>query len=863
MTVTDAVGRSLSFTYDNSNRIIQISDPIGRAVKYTYNQTQNTLATFTDANGGVTQYGYDPSENLNSIIDPRGVLVEQNTYNEAFDGRITQQVLADGGTYQFAYTLMNPGVENSPVLQTVVTDPLGNQTTYRYNPMGMLVSMIDASGQTRVLNRDPNHNNLVNSYSGSGVCASCGNTAAGNVSFTFDSIGNVLSQTDALGNVTTYTYDSRFAKVTSIIDALKHTTTISYDSQGDSLKITDANSHMTQMIFDNYGELTQITDPLGAITKMAYDGLGNVTSVTNALGNVTKMTYDSVSRRIQQTDPLGHSSTTGYDSLNRVVSQTDPRGNATTYKYDAVGDLLSVTDARANATSFTYDPVGRLQTRTSALGKVESYQYDTDSNLIQFTDRRGLVSKFKYDVLNRLVQETYTDATVTRAYDVSGRLLAVNDSTGGAFGFAYDAAGRLISQQEPTGVVQYTPDALGRMSVRQVAGQAAVQYEYDAAGNMISAASPAAGVTYTYYATNLPETLTRTNGVVTSYTFDKLGEALSIVHAKGATALSTLSYTYDSIGNRTAISNNLSQALITLAGKATVDNGNQLLTNSGTTYTYDANGNRLTETSSTGTLTYAWDGRNRLSSITDSKGNKTSMQYDSGRNLMVLSKTVGAATTQQSFVVDALTNVVSLTDASGEPVPVLTGNSIDSHYASVDPVAGALFGVGDALGSNAGTTNSAGVLGSTLKYEPYGQTTGTDAATFPFAFTGRVPILGNVNYFRNRFYDAVPGRFIAEDPIGFKGRDVNLYRYAQANPADYTDPHGTFIPVVYAVVATLFIYFEDVQYPTPPPPPPPPSEPSSQGTEAWCAPGVCNQPPLTPPCPVGTCCPAYSNGNPL
>ena len=895
LTVADAVGRTLTFAYDNSNRVIQITDPIGRAVRYTYNQTQNTLASVTDANGGITQYAYDALDNVISVTDARGVVVEQNTY-QTFDGRVSQQSLADGGTYQFAYTLLNPGAPTSPVLQTVVTDPLGNQTAYRYNPQGFLVSVTDASGQTRVLNRDANHNNLVTSYTGSGVCASCGNTAAGDVSFTFDAIGNVLSQTNALGKVTAYTYDARFDKVTTITDALNHMTTISYDAQGDPLKITDANNHSTSMAYDSYGELTQITDPIGSITKIAYDGLGNATSVTNALGNVSKMTFDSVSRLIQRTDALGHSSSTGYDALNRVISQTDPRGNTTSYKFDAVGHLLAVTDARANTTSFVYDSVGRLQTRTSALGKAENYQYDKDSNLIQYTDRRGVVSKFQYDVLNRLVKETYIDATVTRGYDANGRLLAVNDTAGGIFGFSYDAAGRLISQEEPTGVVQYTRDALGRMSVRQVAGQAAVAYQYDPAGNLLSAAYPTAGVSYTYYSTNLPQTLTRTNGVATNYTFDKLGEVLSIVHAKGTTALNTLSYTYDSTGNRTAIGNNLSQALITLAGKATVDNGNQLLTNAGTTYTYDANGNRLTEHNSTAALTYVWDGRNRLSSITDGSENKTSMQYDFSRNLMVLSKTTGAATTTQSFVIDALTNVVSLTNASGAPVPVLTGTSIDSHFASVDPVAGVLFGIGDALGSNAGTTNSAGALGSTLKYEPYGQTTGTDAATFPFAFTGRVPILGNVNYFRNRYYDSGSARFISEDPLGFAGGSSNLYAYAGNTPLSKFDPTGTVTPGQVAggigavgavaagaacvwlepcgVVAWIGIYAggiggevamapDDTFNPPATGPSTTPQEDPPSPAETWCKPGYCSDVPPPPPCPVGTCCPAYPNGNPL
>jgi RHS repeat-associated protein len=812
--ITDPVGRSLTLTSDSSNRVTKVTDPIGRSVSYTYN-SQGTLATFTDASGGVTSYTYDSANNLATITDPRGVVTEQNTYNESFDGRVFQQVEADGGVYQFAYSYMcsptpelyapanvaaqqsgggpvapPPGcVPTSPVVQTQVTDPLGNQTLYRFNAQGLMVSATDASGQTQTMTRSAANNNLISAYTGAGSCPVCGNPAAGNVSYTFDQFGNTLTQTDALGNTTTFTYDTRFNKVNSITDPLNHTTSITYDSNGNVTSITDANGNTTQMAYDSFGELIQVTDPTGSKTAIAYDSYGNVASVTDALGNTSTSTYDAVSRLTRAVDALGRNSSVAYDALNRVTSQTDPLGHTTAFTYDPIGDLLSLTDARGNSTKYTYDKVGRLVTRTSPLGKSESYAYDVDSNLTQYTDRRGQKSTFQYDALNRLVQENYSDATVTRSYDTNGRLVGVNDSQGGTFGFAYDADGHLLTQQEPTGVVSYTRDALGRVATRQVAGQSAVQYAYDPVGNMLSAATSAAGVTYKYDPRNLPQSLTRTNGVVTNFAFDALGQLLSIIHSNGATALNTQNYTYDAVGNRTAIGNNISQALITQSASATVDNANELLTNGGTTYTYDANGNRLTETSASGTLTYNWDGRNRLSSITDASGNTTSMQYDYSRNLLGVSRTETAVTALQSFVVDNLSNVVSLTGSSGTPVSVVTGQSLDSHFASVDSSGNVLFGMGDALNSNVAVTNSAGALTSELDYEPYGQTTGAPASDLPFAYTGRLGILGNVYYNRARYYDSGVGRFLSEDPLGIAG-GPNPYRYASGDPNDFIDPSG-------------------------------------------------------------------------
>jgi uncharacterized protein RhaS with RHS repeats len=45
-------------------------------------------------------------------------------------------------------------------------------------------------------------------------------------------------------------------------------------------------------------------------------------------------------------------------------------------------------------------------------------------------------------------------------------------------------------------------------------------------------------------------------------------------------------------------------------------------------------------------------------------------------------------------------------------------------------------------------------------------------------------------YYRARWYDPREGRFISEDPIGFRG-GVNLYGYVGNNPLRNIDPQGT------------------------------------------------------------------------
>lgn len=45
-------------------------------------------------------------------------------------------------------------------------------------------------------------------------------------------------------------------------------------------------------------------------------------------------------------------------------------------------------------------------------------------------------------------------------------------------------------------------------------------------------------------------------------------------------------------------------------------------------------------------------------------------------------------------------------------------------------------------------------------------------------------------FYRARYYDARLQRFIADDPLGFRGGDVNLHGYVGNTPTNLVDPTG-------------------------------------------------------------------------
>ncbi len=792
--IDDPVGRKLTFTWDGAPEITSITDPIGRSIHYTY-AAGGSLSTFTNVLGGVTKYTYDSQNRLLTVTDPRGIVTERNTYDA--NGRVATQTNSAGGVLKFvsapsdpvalSYVLINSLVPTSPVQQASYQDPLGNVTTYRFNSQGYVIGATDPTGQTRTITR-ASGTNLILSMTGSGTCPVCGNPAAGDVSFTYDAAGNVLTQTDALGETWTYTYDPVFNNLASTTDPLGNITTRAYDSRGNVVSITDARGNASTLTRDSAGLVTAVQDSLGNnSTQMTYDSLGNLVSLVDSLGQATRFSYDGASRLVAKLDPLGRTSTTAYNAAGETTTLRDGNGNAVQFTYDVAGFLLSTTDPNGGKTTLGYDSAGRVSSKTDPLNRSITFSHDANNNLIAFTNRRGQQATFAYDSLNRVVMETYADATVKRTYDSAGRPVQTVDTQSGAFARIYDLVGRVVKEVGPTGSISYTRDADGRVSSRQVEGQSAANYTYDANGNLTSAALGSASVTRTYDARNLPTGNTRSNGVAGSYTFDSAGRLLTILEQAGGNTLFSRSFAYDPVSQivRNALDTGL--PFSTQASDGTFDAANEVTSFGATTYTSDSDGNRLSATSATGRTTYTWDARGRLQAIQAPGGALTSFVYDPTGQMIQKRVVSSGHDSLQQYVLDDVLNIVSI-QQDGSVTSVLDGRRADDIIATIQD-GSPLFPLVDQIDSDTAFTDGSGNLVGRDFFEPYGATSSTGSVSL-FQFTGRPLGSTGIYYNRARFYDTDTGRFLSEDSINATSGSTNSYAYAAGNPISRTDPSG-------------------------------------------------------------------------
>ncbi|NOX92711.1 MAG: hypothetical protein GXP18_09770, partial [Gammaproteobacteria bacterium] len=241
---------------------------------------------------------------------------------------------------------------------------------------------------------------------------------------------------------------------------------------------------------------------------------------------------------------------------------------------------------------------------------------------------------------------------------------------------------------------------------------------------------------------------------------------------------SATSYNLDAAGNRTSVTDTESNT-----GYITNDL-NQYTDVGGDTYTYDANGNMTSKTTSTGTTTYSYDFENRLIQVT-TPDETVSYTYDPmGRRT---SKTTTSGTTR--FIHDGFQVILEKDETDTVQAAYTYGIGIDEVLV-MEHGGNKYFYSQDGLGSVVGLTDDLESVLESYSYDAYGIPNSTSILGNPYQFTGRKYEKNTELYFyRARYFDPEMGRFLNADPTGFWG-GLNFYSYVNNNPINIVDPTG-------------------------------------------------------------------------
>jgi RHS repeat-associated protein len=252
-----------------------------------------------------------------------------------------------------------------------------------------------------------------------------------------------------------------------------------------------------------------------------------------------------------------------------------------------------------------------------------------------------------------------------------------------------------------------------------------------------------------------------------TYSHDSLGRLSGLDYEQGSTDLFTpYSWSYDFLGRITQF---------TSADGTTdyeYDKTDQLTAadhdyQTDESYSYDANGNRTNTGYTTGddnrltndgTFSYTYDDLNGVSS--DAGGNVVLDFVDPDGD-----GSTSIALERRQLFGNAVDQILAQEDVT------VSASSADRVY----------WPLVDHLGTVRDLVENDGALSEHYQYDSFGNVTSGDTSLTRYLYTSREfdPDTG-LQHNRARWYDAVVGRWISEDPIGFAAGDTNLSRYVAA-----------------------------------------------------------------------------------
>ncbi len=501
-------GSSLSFTYDDADRLTGIADNAGNSITYTLNAASKRIKEDTKDDTGALQRTlsrtYNTLDQLDSITDAYQRTSSFTYVDENLDQATDAKLRVEDNNY----------------------DPLNRLTRTLRDMNGIAAETkfdYDALDNLKQVN-DPKGLNTNYDYNGFSDLTQLSSPDTGTTGYTYDSAGNRASQTDARNVTTSYTYDAlnrptsityptsslnisytydtaqaactagetfTVGRLTRIVDGSGNTV-YCYDRFGNlvrKVQTTNGKVFTLRYVFNVAGQLTSMVYPDGGVVDYVHDAQGRVTQVgaqpaggtrqvvlSNAtyypFGPVAEWTYGNgrvMKRSLNQNYEPGFVEVIGAGGLNIG------------YEFDEVGNLKKLRTANQvdpPLRAFGYDGLDRLtENKDGATNAVlEGYGYDKTGNRISATVG-GTTSAYAYLTGTHRLD---TVAATARGYDAIGNTTSIG---GTARQFAYSDARRL-SQYLENGVAKanYTYNGRGEQ-VRQSGVGASAYFVYDETGH--------------------------------------------------------------------------------------------------------------------------------------------------------------------------------------------------------------------------------------------------------------------------------------------------------------------------------------------------------------------------------------------
>ena len=653
-------------------------------------------------------------------------------------------------------------------------------------------------------------------------------SGSGTFEYDYDDNHNLTSATN--GKITQkYTYDGTGNNTgtelsgTDTSEVMK--TAATYQRHGNLLStVTNVQGGVTQYVYSNspndsatmYGTPRMIIDPNGTAYYTTYyeDGKVSLQYINGVVAVVNTYTDDNLTKVVRGGYLTGESGAENqkkqeynlyYNEFDQLLSVAVGTTTLSENTYDDVGNLTDQDYGNGDWVSYTYDHLNRVKSESWSGGKDVEYFYSSEGYLSKKVDNdTGEELNYTYDSLNRLIGSSQLDA--------SGNVVQRTEHQ-------YDDSNRLSKQVWMLGGTQYSEAFLYN-------DDGTLSYVDNLSGNFGDYGFTYDGLTRlkTQYNYRFQQEYTYRN-VATNQTTSQISN-IAYTKRDGGPSFSgfNLGYTYDALGNIKTITNSANSAD---NRTYTYDVQGQMLTekigNKTYTYTYDTYGNIRTASDGNTTHSYTYGDAEWLDLLTaydnqsityDEIGNPLSyyngtrwaFEWENGRQMTTAesdahevsytydmdgirdSKTVDGVTynyiTQNGKVVRQTwgNNTMDIIyDTNGNPYSLRYNNA---YYVYVLNLQGDVIRI----------VNSDGATVAQYQYDAWGNVlaaTGSLAAINPIRYRGYYyDTETGFYYLQSRYYDPSIGRFINADSFASTGQGFvgyNVFAYCNNNPTNLTD----------------------------------------------------------------------------
>jgi YD repeat-containing protein len=497
-------------------------------------------------------------------------------------------------------------------------------------------------------------------------------------------------------------------------------TSLSYAANGRTVTVARGDS-ATTTVLDGFGRASATNNNVGVQTDTNYDACGRVQFRSYPFTSLTTgetFGYDALDRvrtvTKQGSPPISYAYPASANAL--VVRITDEEGRVTdqswhafgapedarlasvldagsgtsnarlttTYSYNALGSLTRVDAPLGGDRAWTYDSRGLLQTESHPESGTVSYTYYNDGQVETRSDAAFGTSRFNYDANDRLVEIVrpgdqpdtgigYEDGSDNRDFLRHGGVVSRLGP--------YDGNNRLRKRVDTINGAPFTTsyDYDSRDNVEWVfyPSGSAVRYRYDSENRIVDVTNGGSAVfanQFTHHPSGGFERYVSGNGIVNDIDYNPNRYWITQAKAGAAPSANSLfqtNYGHDDVGNveTTADSRTgsytygydpVDRLRFATGGAPAPQSWGNLA------FTYDAIGNRKTKTRLGQTVTYGYDGDNRLQSVTapepatfgyDANGNTTSDGvggYTFNADNMIATATVNGTVTSYAYDADGL-----------------------------------------------------------------------------------------------------------------------------------------------------------------------------------------------------------------